>query len=68
MTHTYDAYLNGRNELPVVPSGLSIPSELAGTWRKKKRSVRSVSDQIKFDIDRRGYHCRRLIDRFADIS
>jgi hypothetical protein len=58
----YDVYLNRRNDLLVVPRGSSIPSEMAGSWRKKKRRVRSVSETIRQDVQRRGYHRRRLIE------
>ena len=58
----YDVYLNRRNDLLVLPGGSSIPSEVAGTWRKKKRSVRSVSETIRQDVQRRGYHRRKLIE------
>jgi hypothetical protein len=37
----YDVYLNGRNDLLVVPQGYFVPSDLGGNWRKKKRAVRS---------------------------
>jgi hypothetical protein len=58
----YDVYLNRRNDLLVVPRGCSIPSEMAGSWRKKKRAVRSVSETIRQDVQRHGYHRRRLIE------
>jgi hypothetical protein len=59
----YDVYLNGRNDLLVVPRGYSIPSDFSGGWRKKKRTVRSVSERIRKDVLRRGYHRRSLVDR-----
>jgi hypothetical protein len=55
----YDIYVNDRNGLLVVPRGSRFPSEEKGTWRKK-RTVRSVSNLIKEDILRRGYHFRNL--------
>lgn len=58
----YDVYLNRRNDLLVLPRGSSIPAEMAGTWRKKKRAVRSVSETIRQDVQRRGYYRRRLIE------
>jgi hypothetical protein len=58
----YDVYLNARKDLLVVPRGHSIPSEIAGRWRKKKRSVSLVSETIRRDVQRRGYHRRRLVD------
>lgn len=58
----YDVYLNGRNDLLVVPRGYSVPSGLDGTWKRKKR-VKSVSDRILQDVQRHGYHRRSLVDR-----
>lgn len=57
----YDVYLNGRNDLLIVPRGCSIPSDLSGSWRKKKRTVRSVSERIREDVKRSGYHRRSLV-------
>lgn len=59
----YDVYLNGRNDLLVVPRGFAIPSSLSGNWRKRKRVVRSVSEEIREDVQHRGYHRRSLIGR-----
>jgi hypothetical protein len=55
-------YLNRRNDLLIIPRGYSIPSEMADSWRKKKRAVRSVSETIRQDLQRRSYHRRRLIE------
>lgn len=57
----YDVYLNGRNDLLVVLRGYSIPSDLSGNWRKR-RAVRSVSEMIRKDVQRLGYHRRSLVD------
>lgn len=53
----YDVYLSG-NDLLVLPSGHRIPSETRGAWRKKRRVVRTVSEAIRDDILRLGYHRR----------
>ena len=58
----YDVYLNGRNDLLVVPRGYSIPSDVNGNWRKR-RAVRWVSEMIRQDVQRLGYHLRSLVDR-----
>ncbi|MGY2804089.1 MULTISPECIES: hypothetical protein [unclassified Bradyrhizobium] len=55
----YDVYLNERNDLLVVPRGNSIPIDLNRNWRKK-RIVRSVSEQIREDVRVYGYHRRKL--------
>jgi hypothetical protein len=64
----YDVYLNGRNDLLVVPRGYSIPSDFGGSWRKKKRTVRSVSEGIRKDVLRRGYHRRSLVGHRSKAS
>ncbi|MFQ3453770.1 hypothetical protein [Bradyrhizobium sp. UFLA01-814] len=56
----YDVYLSGKNDLLVIRRGLPIPSNLGGNWRKKKRTVQSVSEKIREDVEKRGYHRRRL--------
>jgi len=58
----YDVYLNGRNDILVVLRGYSIPSDLSGNWRKR-RAVRWVSELIRQDVQRLGYHRRSLVDR-----
>jgi hypothetical protein len=58
----FDIYLsNKRDHLLVVPKGGMIP--LGGTsarWRKKKRTVVTVSDEIRLAVQREGYYRRRL--------
>jgi hypothetical protein len=58
----FDVYLSDkRNHLLVVPKGGVIP--LGGTsarWRKKKRTVIVVSDEIRLAVQRDGYYRRRL--------
>ncbi|MEY9699831.1 hypothetical protein ACFLEY_06130 [Bradyrhizobium sp. YCK136] len=49
----FDIYLNQRNDLLVVPRGFAIPAELGGNWKRKKRAVRSMSDVIHQDVQRR---------------
>ena len=56
----YDVYLSGRASLLVVERGSPLPAGICGSWRKKKRSVRYVSEVIREDVQRQGYHCRRL--------
>jgi hypothetical protein len=61
----FDIYLNRKNDLLVVPTGISVPSELSGNWRKKKRAIRSVSAKIRADVQLCGYHRRKLAGRAA---
>lgn len=58
----FDIYLSG-GDLLVVPRGQSIPSEFTGSWHKKRRVARVVSDRIRDDIRLRGYHRRPLTKR-----
>ena len=58
----FDVYLNDRRDhLLVVAKGGVIP--VAGTsarWRKKKRRVVTISDEIRLAVQREGYYRRRL--------
>jgi hypothetical protein len=58
----FDIYLSDkRAHLLVVRKGGVIP--LGGTsarWRKKKRTVVTVSDEIRLAVQRDGYYSRRL--------
>lgn len=64
----FDIYLNGRRDLLVVPRGFAIPAGLDGSWKRKKRAVRSVSDVIRQDVQQRGYHRRSLISNRSKTS
>ncbi|MDA9545622.1 hypothetical protein ACM43_14505 [Bradyrhizobium sp. CCBAU 45321] len=64
----YDVYLNGRHDLLVVPQGFSVPPDLEGNWKRKKRGVRSVSDRIRQDVQLCGYHRRKLINRSHTLA
>ncbi|WP_342723502.1 hypothetical protein AAFG07_30740 [Bradyrhizobium sp. B097] len=57
----FDVYVNGKNDLLVVPQGARVPTQLSGNWKKKKRAVRLVSEKIRQDIIKRGYHSRNLV-------
>jgi hypothetical protein len=60
----YDVYLSGRNGLLVVPRDYSIPSDLSGNWAE----VRSVSETIRHDVERRGYHRRSLVGHRSNAA
>jgi hypothetical protein len=57
--HMFDVYLNERRDLLVVNKGLPIPVAL-GRWRKSKKKVLKVSDEIKSAVQRQGYYVRKL--------
>jgi hypothetical protein len=56
----FDVYLNGRRDLLVVRKGLPIPTGKSGRWRKSKKKVLKVSDEIKSAVQRQGYYVRKL--------
>lgn len=59
----FDVYLNDRRDLLVVRNGLSIPPpDVSGKWRKKKRKVASVSEEIRLAVQAQGYYIRKLKD------
>ena len=60
-TAMFDVYLSDRRVLLVVRKGFSIPLDDASSrWRKSKKRVISVSDEISLAIHRQGYYMRRL--------
>ena len=59
----FDIYLNDRRDLLVVRQGFPIPAaDASGRWRKKKRKVFTVSDEIRLAVQSRGYYMRKLKD------
>ena len=59
----FDVYLNGRRDLLVVRRGFPIPpNDASGRWRKRKRRVASVSEEIRRVVQRQGYYMRKLSD------
>ena len=62
-TAMFDIYLNGRRDLLVVPRGFPIPpGDASGRWRKRKRKVVSVSEEIRRTVLIQGYYMRKLND------
>ena len=58
-----DVYLNSRRDLLVVKKGSPIPLAAAlGSWRKSKKRVVKVSEEIKSAIQAHGYYMRKLRD------
>jgi hypothetical protein len=57
----FDIYLNNRRDFLVVRKGLPFP--LGGTsykWRKSKKRVVMVSEEIRLAVQRQGYYMRKL--------
>jgi|SRR5688500_5036208 hypothetical protein len=62
-----DVYLNTRRNLLVVKKGCPIPTvAVPGSWRKSKKRVVKVSEEIKSAIQTRGYYIRKLRDLYAN--
>lgn len=57
-----DVYLNNRRALLVVKKGCPIPLAVPGSWRKSKKRVVQVGEEIKSAIQTRGYYMRKLKD------
>ena len=56
----FDVYLNNRRDLLVVRKGLPFP--LGGPlykWRKSKKRVVKVSEEIRLAIQKQGYYMRK---------
>ena len=58
-----DVYLNTKRDLLIVKKGFPMPPVAAlGKWRKSKKRVRKVSDEISSALRRHGYYMRKLRD------
>ena len=59
----FDVYLSKRRVLLVVRKGFSIPlGDRSLKWRKSKKKVISVSEEIRQAVARQGYYMRKLRD------
>ncbi|MEH2571836.1 hypothetical protein V1272_001171 [Bradyrhizobium sp. AZCC 1708] len=62
-----DLYLNTRRDLLVVKKGSPIPPvALPGRWRKSKKRIVKVSEQIRSALQAQGYYMRKLRDLHID--
>jgi hypothetical protein len=64
-----DVYLSARRDLLVVKRGCPIPPVAApGSWRKRKKRVVKVSEEIGSALQMHGYYMRKLrdLDRSKD--
>jgi hypothetical protein len=60
----FEVYLNDRRDLLVIKKGTPAPLIAAsGNWRKRKKKVVRVSDEISFAVQREGYYLRKLSDQ-----
>ena len=57
----FDVYLNDRRYLLVVHRGLPIPLRSApGKWRRSRKRVATVSEEIRLAVQTQGYYMRKL--------
>ena len=57
-----DVYLNTKRDLLIVKKGFPVPVAAQGKWRKSKKRVIKVSDEISSALQRQGYYMRKLRD------
>jgi hypothetical protein len=58
-----DVYLSTKRDLLIVRKGSPKPPVMAlGSWRKSKRRVTRVSDEIWSALEGQGYYMRNLRD------
>ena len=57
----FDVYFNDKRDLLVLSKGASMPTlGSPSKWRKSRKRVFKVSDEIKLAVQRQGYYMRRL--------
>lgn len=57
----FDVYRNGKRELLVLSNGSAIPVICSqNKWRKSRKRILKVSDEIKSAVQRQGYYVRSL--------
>ncbi|WP_247335245.1 hypothetical protein [Bradyrhizobium sp. 147] len=55
----FDVYRNGKRDLLVLSTGSAIPGPYSTKkWRKSRKRIVKVSDEIKSTIQRQGYYVR----------
>ncbi|WP_259217208.1 hypothetical protein [Bradyrhizobium centrosematis] len=57
----FDVYRNGKRDLLVLSTGSAIPGACSpNKWRKSRKRILKVSDEIRSTVQRQGYYVRRL--------
>nr|WP_084794982.1 hypothetical protein [Bradyrhizobium sp.] len=65
----FEIYFNHKRDFLVLSKGSPIPAfGSSSKWRKSKRRVSRVSDEIRLAVQRQGYYVRRLRDTKARMS
>jgi hypothetical protein len=69
VTNAADVYLNIIRDLLVVEKGFPIPPVVAlGRWRKSRKRVAKVSEEIRSAVQTQGYYVRKLRDLHRSSS
>jgi hypothetical protein len=64
-----DVYLSAKRNLLVVKKGFSMPLVgTSGKWRKSKKRVIKISDEIRSALGRQGYYMRKLRDLHSNTD
>jgi hypothetical protein len=59
----FEVYLSNRRDLLVLKKGSPIPFVRAsGKWRKRKKKVLRVSEEIEAAVQIHGYYVRKLTE------
>jgi hypothetical protein len=59
----FEVYLNDRRDLLVLKKGSPIPLIRASAkWRKRRKKVFRVSDEIEAAVQMNGYYVRKLTE------
>jgi hypothetical protein len=65
----FEIYFNHKHDLLVLSKGSPIPAfGSSSKWRKSKKRVSRVSDEIRLAVQRQGYYVRRLRDTKVRMS
>ena len=57
----FDVYRNDKRDLLVLSTGSDVPALYsANKWRKSRKRVLKVSDEIKSAVQAQGYYLRNL--------
>lgn len=57
----FDVYRNGKRDLLVLNTGAVIPAAYASNkWRKSRKRIARVSDEIRSKVQTQGYYVRPL--------
>ncbi|RXG84172.1 hypothetical protein [Bradyrhizobium vignae] len=57
----FDVYRNGKRDLLVLSTGSPIPAACSSKkWRKSRKRILKVSDEIRSKVQTQGYYVRNL--------